>query len=422
MLKEKKGTERFLFFIDLLYLQFYNHIYLCYGKNSICKRVFFFLYIMFSFVVKLRTILVYLFLGLLLFEVYNYFWGDMSSFWQKVLILLTIVYIFSLLKDFVFWVFLWWSGFVAFCIKSILVVLGVIAVWGYIFIHFGDKTFKKNHYEIRNNIRSFFALPTSSPFVRTDENVLVVPSTREGKRDSIVHLLLQQTTLSTSEEKKKIPEVEEKKIERTEEKSVFAEKQNSSSKKIPLLYVRGAEKNWKVPLQKELESDDGVYFSRKHKTQEDISRYIPVATVLPNSIGKKLANYLLFKKVLVQVVYPVGYIFENIVWHSTEKESGLVEDVSANIVLQETGEKLAHVQYQIYSSGDLFEKYEKEFVTSPSTSANIFFVESSTSNMMKYVTFFAGKCWVITFTKTRDNMSEDDLYRVLIPAVFEAQD
>lgn len=357
---------------------------------------------------NIRKTVTYVFIGILFLGFYEYFWSDLPSFWQKIVMIITAIYLFSLIKDFVFWLFSGLSSFWSFLFKSVIVLLGVLLVWFCIFTDFSDNDFKENHFEIRNDVRNFFSLPTSLPFAKNEKDVLIVPSAHEIERDSVVDLLLNNTSSIEVNRTKNVenPSKEIKEIKEIKE----------------LKYENDAEKNWKIAIQKELYIDEDLVFSRKFKSKIDITSYKPTATVASGVAVKNSENYLLFTKTPVQVVYPQGYIFENKNWNTIDEKTGLVEEITVDIKILETNEIIAKAKYQIYASGELFDKYHNEFIFQPSTTSNTFFIESTTLNEVKYVTFFAGKCWVITFTKDGKNNILDDFYKVLIPAIFEAQD
>lgn len=365
---------------------------------------------------NIRKTLTYLFIGILLLGFYEYLWSDLSSFWQKISMILTAVFLFSFIKEFVFWIFSFLSSFWSFIFKSIIVVFGFLLAWFYIFSDYSNTSFKKNHIEIRNDIRNFFKLPTSSPFAKNTQDILVVPSSTEATRDSLVDLLLKNTDSDSNKTTTKTTEVSNA----TEATKEITPEKNT----IKLQYINDANKNWKAPIQKELQEDQDLIFSRKLKSKINTTIYKPTATTAPETANnnKNTKNYLYFTKTPVQVAYPQNYSFENTQYNITTPETGLIEEITTDITNLTTQKKEATAQYKIYSSGKLYDKYINEFKTIPSSSSNTFYIESTTLNEVQYVTFFAGKCWVITFTKEGKNNTLDDFYKVLIPAVFEAQD
>ncbi len=364
---------------------------------------------------NIRKAITYTFLGILILGFYEYLWSDLPSFWQKISMIVTAVFLFSLIKEFVFWIFSRLSNFWSFVFKSIIVIFGFLLSWFYIFSDYSDSDFKENHIEIRNDIRNFFALPTSSPFLKNTEDVLIVPSSKEAKRsanknsnkDKVVNLLLNTKRTTDPTENN-------------------TEENKSTSEIIKLLYIKDANKNWKTPIQKELYKDEELIFSRKLKSKINTSLYKPTATILAQPPTNKydIVNYLYFKKTPVQVTYPQNFIFKN--QKSTEittelTKNGLIEETTTTILNTENKEE-TDAKFQIYTSGKLFNKYVKEFTSLASSTSNTFYIESTTLNEVQYVTFFAGKCWVITLTKNSKNNTLDDFYKILIPAVFEAQD
>ncbi len=396
--------------------------------------------------INIRKTITYIFIGILFLAFYEYFWSDLSSFWQKIAMIITAVFLFSLIKDFIFWVFSYLSSFWAFIFKSIIVILAFLLSWFYIFTDYSDNDFKENHTEIRNDVRNFFALPTSSPFAKKHEDVLIVPSSKEANRDSVVDLLLNKnntthtntvqkenstTTINTINNTDSTDSTDSTdktnntdNTNNTENKSTTDTNSTNNTTSIELTYIKDANKNWKTPIQKELQEDEGLIFSRKLQSKVNTSQYKPTATILatPEKNTKNNANYLYFTKTPVQVTYPQQYAFKNTHSTTTTNKAGLIEEITTDIYNTKTQETEATAQYQIYTSGKLYNKYVNEFITVPSSSSNTFYLESATPNSVQYVTFFAGKCWVITLTKEGNNNILDDFYKILIPAVFEAQD
>ncbi len=369
---------------------------------------------MFFSQINIRKTLTYLFLGVLILSFYALFWNDLSSVWQKITIFITAIFLFSLIKDFIFWIFSTLSGTWAFIFKSIATIFGFITAWSYIFTHYSDDIFKTRHIEIQNDIRSFFTLPTSSPFTEKRDDILIVPSSTEAKRDTLVEFLLDNTKNTESTESTE-------NLQNTEENST--NNSNNNDEKIELQFINDAEKNWKTPLQKELQEDQGLIFSQKIHSSVDLSKYTPTANATKNDeqSEKNTTNYIYFTQTPVQVSYPQNYTFQNTT-NTTTKETGHIESITTNLVNSITQETEAQITYNIYTTGKIYDKYVKQFTTAPSQTSNTFYIESTTPNSATYVTFFAGKCWVITITKESKNNTLDDFYKVLIPAVFEAQD
>jgi len=361
---------------------------------------------MFASAINIRKTITYILFSIIILGFYEYIWSDLSSFWQKISMIITAIFLFSFIKELIFWIFSTLSSFWSFIFKSIIIALGFLLAWFYIFTDYSDSDFKENHTEIRNDVRNFFALPTSPPFTGNNQNVLVVTSPKEVHRDPLVNLLINNnTTVNTHTTEEAITE-------------------NNTTQKTELQYTKDANKNWKIALQKELHKDEELIFSRQIKSKVNTTAYKPTATIRATTKKdeKNSTNYLYFTKTPVQVVYPQNYTFQNTIQNITTKEKGLVEEITTDITDTATTKVLATTQYKIYTSGTLYDKYINEFTTTPSSSSNTFYIESTTPNSVQYVTFFAGKCWAITITKDGKNNTLDDFYKVLIPAVFEAQD
>ena len=199
---------------------------------------------------------------------------------------------------------------------------------------------------------------------------------------------------------------------------------NNTDQKTELKYINDANKNWKIAIQKELHKDEELVFSKKVKSKVNTSKYIPTATIAASTTKdeKNNTNYLYFTKTPVQVVYPQNYNFKDTTQNTVDEKNGLIEAIKTTLIDSSTQKTAAKIEYKIYTSGKLYDKYINEFITTPSSSTNTFYIESTTPNSVQYVTFFAGKCWEITITKDGKNNILDDFYKVLIPAVFEAQD
>jgi len=361
---------------------------------------------MFTSTINTRKTITYIFCTIIILGFYEYFWSDLPSLWQKIAMIITAAFLFSLIKEFTLWIFSRLSSFWSYIFKIIIIVLGFLLAWFYIFTDYSDSDFKENHTEIRNDVRNFFALPTSPPFTGNNQNVLVVTSPKEVHRDPLVNLLINNnTTVNTHTTEEAITE-------------------NNTTQKTELQYTKDANKNWKIALQKELHKDEELIFSRQIKSKVNTTAYKPTATIRATTKKdeKNSTNYLYFTKTPVQVVYPQNYSFKDTTQNTVDEKNGLIEAIKTTLIDSSTQKTAAKIEYKIYTSGKLYDKYINEFITTPSSSTNTFYIESTTPNSVQYVTFFAGKCWEITITKDGKNNILDDFYKVLIPAVFEAQD
>jgi hypothetical protein len=370
-----------------------------------------------------RKVLFYVLLSVLFIGFYIYAWSDLPIFWQKIVMILTAVFLFSLIRDIIFWIFSWLSSFWFLVLKFILVIIGFLVIWFCIFRDYSDQNFKDNHFEIKDDVRSFLSLPTSSPFSKNDKNLLVVPSADVLRVNDIDELLSDDNAKGNT-----VKEV----METLEEELEFQKMYTKTG--LDLDYIEGAEKNWKPSIQNELVEVNGLFKIKEIQSKIDILTYDIdnqyISKILDFDVNTK-NNYLYFPKTLVQVVYPTNYKFENInIYNIEEKEkkNGLLENISVEIVKEKkisdvtNQETLAMVNYKIYESGDLYDKYFDVFVVESFKNNNIFYIESTTNNEVQYVTFFAGKCWVITIEKSGNNNKLDDFYKILIPAVFEFQE
>lgn len=197
-------------------------------------------------------------------------------------------------------------------------------------------------------------------------------------------------------------------------------------------FADDSEENWKTPVVQILNSPEATS-PIIVKTEKNINAVAATQPQIKNTNSKNLISSgsklpssgsqtekfkILFRELPVQIVYPVEYSLSNALW--TDKENTL-DTVSFSVTTPQKTK--ANISIDITDSGKIYNKYVKSFINKNSTDENLFFIESTSSQSITYVSFFAGNCWEITISLPENKAPTlNDFYEILLPAVFEAQE